>query len=50
MLFQLVGNHILVEFLEHGGVIRLVRFDHAIDGAVEFLEEDVFNAHGNRPN
>ncbi|MCY1286006.1 hypothetical protein D9M69_383460 [compost metagenome] len=50
MLFQLVGNHILVELLVHGGVVRLVRFDHTIDGAVEFLGEDVFNAHGNRPN
>ncbi len=49
VFFQLVGNHILVELLVHGGVVRLVRFDHTIDGAVELLGEDVFNAHGNRP-
>ena len=49
MFFQLVGHDVFVELLVHGGVISLIRLDHTINWAVEFLEEDFFNAHGHHP-
>ena len=45
MFFQLVGDNILFQFLPDGCVIRLVCFDHTIDGTVQRFEEEVFNGH-----
>ncbi|MNQ59776.1 hypothetical protein D3C85_740370 [compost metagenome] len=45
MPLQFVGDDVFVQLLVHGGVVRLIRLDHAVDGAAEILEEDVFDAH-----
>ncbi|MNF56842.1 hypothetical protein D3C84_383440 [compost metagenome] len=49
MFFQLVGDNVLIQLLVHGCVVGLIRLNHAVDRAIEFLEENIFNAHGNRP-
>ncbi|MNI41954.1 hypothetical protein D3C73_962220 [compost metagenome] len=49
VFFQLVGDNVLIQLLVHGCVVGLIRLNHAVDRAIEFLEENIFNAHGNRP-
>jgi hypothetical protein len=45
MLFQLIGDNVLIEFLPHGCIVVLVSFHHTIDGAIQRLKEKILDGH-----
>ena len=46
---QLVGHYVFFKLLIYGVVIRLVGFNYAIDRAIQWLQEQLFDAHAYHP-
>ena len=49
MLIQFTGDYIFVKFLPDDGFIKLICFDHAVDGAGNVLIKDIFDLHEGDP-